>query len=133
MHDLRLALRHLSRRPAFAVIAILTLALGIGANAAVFTVSSAILLSPLPYDRPDEVVMLTEQRPQFPSVSVTRDNYDDWRGRATSFVGMAAFRTTSMALTGAGDPEQVPVKMMTATMLPLLGMTAERGRNFTAE
>jgi len=131
MHDLRLAVRHLLRRPAFAVIAILTLALGIGANAAVFTVSNAILLRPLPYERPDEVVILNERRPQFPSVSVTRDNYDDWRARAHSFAGMAAFRTTSMALTGAGDPEQIPVKMITATMLPLLGMMAERGRNFT--
>ena len=131
MHDLRLALRHLSRRPAFAIIAILTLALGIGANAAVFTVSNAILLSPLPYDRPDEVVILNERLPGFPSVSVTRDNYQDWRARSKSFAGMAAFRTTSMALTGAGDPEQVPVKMITATMLPLLGMAVEHGRNFT--
>ena len=133
MHDLRLAIRHLFRRPAFAVIAILTLALGIGANAAVFTVSNAVLLSPLPYERPDEVVILNEQRPEFPVVSVTRDNYDDWRARAKSFSGTAAFRTTSMALTGAGDPEQVPVKMITATMLPLLGTTVASGRNFTAE
>src|SRR6476660_271505 len=102
MQDLRLAFRNLWRRPAFAVIAIVTLALGIGANAAVFTVSNAILLSPLPYDRPDEVVILNEQRPQFPSVSVTRDNYQDWRARAKSFAGMAAFRTTSMSLTGVG-------------------------------
>src|SRR3954451_236289 len=131
MHDLRLAVRHLFRHPAFAVIAILTLALGIGANAAVFTVSNAVLLSPLPYDRPEEVVILNERRPQFPLVSVTRDNYQDWRARASSFAGMAAFRTTSMTLTGAGDPEQVPVKMITATLLPLLGTTIDRGRNFT--
>ena len=100
MHDVRLALRHLFRRPAFAVIAILTLALGIGANAAVFTVSNAVLFSPLPYERPDEVVILNEQRPQFPAMSVTRDNYEDWCARATSFSAIAAFRTTSMTLTG---------------------------------
>ncbi len=132
MHDVRLALRHLFRRPAFAVIAILTLALGIGANAAVFTVSNAVLFSPLPYERPDEVVILNEQRPQFPAMSVTRDNYEDWCARATSFSAIAAFRTTSMTLTGVGDPEQVPVKMIAATLLPLLGTTIERGRNFTA-
>jgi putative ABC transport system permease protein len=131
MNDLRLALRHLFRRPAFAAIAITTLALGIGANAAVFTVSNAILLSPLPYERPDQVVVLNEQRPQFPSLSVTRYNYDDWRARAKSFAAMAAFRPTSMALSGVRDPEQLPVKMITATMLPLLGMGIERGRNFT--
>ena len=68
MQDLRLAVRNLVRKPAFSVIAILTLALGIGANAAVFTVSNAVLLSPLPYEDPEEVVILNERTPQFPSV-----------------------------------------------------------------
>ena len=132
MHDLRLGLRNLVRRPAFSIIAILTLALGIGANTAVFTVSNAILLAPLPYDDPDEVVVLTERTPQFPSVSVTRHNYEDWRARATSFSAMGAFRSTTMTLTGAGEPERVPVKMITATLLPLLGVTVDQGRNFGA-
>lgn len=91
MQDLRLAFRTLLRRPSFSVIAILTLALGIGANAAVFTVSKAVLLAPLPYDNPDDVVVLNETTPQLPSVSVTRYNYEDWRDRAMSFSAMAAF------------------------------------------
>jgi putative ABC transport system permease protein len=130
MHDLRLALRNLFRRPGFSVIAILTLALGIGANAAVFTVSNAVLLAPLPYVQPDDVVILTERTPQFPSLSVTRYNYDDWRSRAKSFDGMAAFRPTSMTLSGGPDPERLPTKMITATLLPLLGVGLQHGRNF---
>ncbi len=132
MHDVRLAFRNLLRRPSFSVIAVLTLALGIGANAAVFSVSNAVLLAPLPYDRPEEVVILNEQTPQFPSVSVTRYNYDDWRTRAKSFSGMAAFRPTSMTVSGAAEPERVPAKMITATLLPLLGVSVEHGRNFGA-
>ena len=62
---------------------------------------------------------------------MTRYNYDDWRARATSFSGMAAFRPTSMTVTGAGEPERIPVKMITATLLPLLGVGIEQGRNFT--
>ena len=130
MHDLRLAFRNLVKRPAFSIIAVLTLALGIGANAAVFTVSHAVLLSPLPYHDPDAVVVLTERTPQFPSMSVTRHNFDDWRTRATSFSGMAAFKAAMMTLTGAGDPERVPVKMITASLLPLLDVSIERGRGF---
>jgi predicted permease len=130
VHDLRLALRNLVRRPGFSTIAGLTLALGIGANAAVFSVSNAVLLAPLPYDRPDDVVVLNERTPQFPTASVTRFNYEDWRARAKSFTGMAAFRPASMTVTGLGDPERVPVKMITASLLPLLGVPVGHGRNF---
>src|SRR4051812_27909520 len=133
MHDLRLAFRNLWRRPAFSAIAIITLALGLGANAAVFTIANAILLSPLPYTRPSDVVVVTEQTPQFPTLSVTIDNYEDWRERAKSFAGIAAFRPTNMTVLGAGDPERVPAKMITASLLPLLGVTIDRGRNFGAD
>lgn len=131
MRDVRLAFRNLLRRPAFSVIAVLTLALGIGANAAVFSVSHAVLLAPLPYDKPDDVVILNEQTPQFPTLSVTRYNFDDWRARAKSFSEVAAFRPTNMTVTGMGDPERVPAKMITATLLPMLGIAIEHGRNFT--
>ena len=131
MRDVRHALRQLFRRPAFAFVAIVTLALGIGANAAVFTVSNAVLLAPLPYWQPEQIVILAERTPQFPQVSVTRYNYDDWRTRAKSFAGMGAFRPLNMTVTGTGDPERVPVKMITATLLPLLGIPLEHGRNFS--
>ena len=131
MQDLRLAFRHLLARPSFSVVAILTLALGIGANAAVFTVVNAVLLSPLPYERPAQIVILNETSPQLPNASVTRYNYDDWRARAKSFSAMGAFRPTAMTITGSGDPERVPAKMITANLLPLLGVAVEQGRGFT--
>jgi putative ABC transport system permease protein len=134
MHDLRLAVRNIVRRPAFSIIAVLTLALGIGANASVFTITNAVLLTSLPYHDPVDVVVLTERRPQFPSVSVTRFNFDDWRTRSQSFAGMAAFRPTNMTLTAAGAtefPERVAVKMITADLLPVLGVDVESGRNFS--
>ncbi|MEO8075791.1 MAG: ABC transporter permease [Acidobacteriota bacterium] len=130
MHDIRLAIRTLRTRPVFSVIAVATLALGIGANAAVFTVFDAVLLAPLPYVQPQQVVVLTEQTPLFSSISVTRYNYEDWRARAKSFSGMAAFRSTYLTLTGVGDPERVAVKMVSATLLPLVGVGVERGRVF---
>jgi putative ABC transport system permease protein len=130
MQTVRLAVRNLLRRPGFATIAILTLALGIGANTAVFTVFHGVLLAPLPYHRPNQIVILHEQTPQFPIISVTRDNYEDWRSAATSFSGMAAYRPTHTTVTGAGEPEYVPVKMISASLLPVLGVTVEDGRGF---
>jgi putative ABC transport system permease protein len=131
MDDIRLGLRNLVRRPGFSIIAVITLALGIGANTAVFTVSNAVLLAPLPYMNPDEIVLLNEQTPEFPSASVTRFNYEDWRARARSFSSMAAMQHINMTLTAAGEPERVPVKRITATLLPMLGVSLETGRNFS--
>jgi hypothetical protein len=128
--DIRLALRHLRLRPGFTLVAVVTLALGIGANTAVFTVVHAVLLRPLPYEDPASVVVLTEQTPQFPSVSVTRYNYDDWRARSTSFTAMGAVRTTSLTVSGRGEPERVPAKMISASLLPLLGVRPADGRGF---
>ena len=131
MQDLRLALRSLVKRPGFAATSIVTLALGIGANTAVFTIFNAVLLAPLPYERPQDVVILQEQTPQFAAVSVTRYNYEAWRDRAHSFTGMAAFRPLNVTVTGAGEPERVPAKMLSADLLPLLGASIESGRGFS--
>jgi putative ABC transport system permease protein len=131
MGDIRLGLRNLIRRPGFSIIAVVTLALGIGANTAVFTVSNAVLLAPLPYDRPEEIVLLAERTPEFPNVSVTRFNLEDWHARARSFSAMAAIQHVNMTLTGAGEPERLPVKRITATLLPMLGVSLAKGRNFS--
>ncbi|HEX8030510.1 MAG TPA: ABC transporter permease [Vicinamibacterales bacterium] len=133
MLDLRLALRNLLARPSFSLVALVTLALGIGANTAVFTVFNAVLLSPLPYAKPEQIVILNETSPQLPNASVTRYNYDDWRTRARSFAAMGAFRPTSMTITGNGEPERVPSKMLSANLLPLLGVSIEKGRGFSDE
>ena len=132
MQDLRLAFRNLKSRPAFALGAILTLALGIGANTAMFTVLHGVLLAPLPYRNPDEVVVLNEHTRDFPTLSVTRYNYDDWRARAKSFAGLEAFRSAERDITSAGEPERVPAKMLSAGLLPLLGVSVPEGRAFDA-
>jgi putative ABC transport system permease protein len=133
MIDVRTAFRTLLARPAFTLVAILTLALGIGANTAVYTVVHGVLLAPLPYADPGEIVVLNEVTPQFPApISVSWQNYVDWRDRSASFDAMAAMRTLQMTLTGSGDPERVPARMVTSTLLPLLGVELPLGRTFTA-
>jgi putative ABC transport system permease protein len=124
MQDFRLGFRNLLRRPAFSVSAILTLTLGIGANAAVFTVSNAVLLAPLPYDRPGDVVILNGQTPQFATASVTRYNYEEWRARAKSFSGMAAFRPTN----SPDDYVMAGYRAVTPEYLATLGVPLHRGR-----
>ena len=114
MYDIRLAWRGLRARPGFALVAILTLALGIGANTAVFTVVYGVLLAPLPFADPSRVVVLLESKPSFPILSVSYQNYVDWRDRSKSFDTVAAFRSTSLTITGAGDPERLPAKMITS-------------------
>lgn len=133
MSDLRLAIRNLRLRPGFTAVAVLTLALGIGANAAVFSVVNAVLLRPLPYDDPARVVVLAEQTPQFPYVSVTRYNYDDWRTRSASFTAMGAVRSLNLTVAGGAEPERVPAKMISASLLPLLGVQPAAGRAFTED
>src|SRR5205085_10603562 len=103
---------------------------GIGANTAVFTVLNAVVLSPLPYADPGNVVVLNEQTPEIPLMTVTRQNYEAWSERARSFSAMGAVRATNMTLTGGGEPERIPVKMMSASMLPLLGVSIQTGRGF---
>src|SRR5215510_9018408 len=132
MSDLSVAFRSLKSRPAFALGAILTLALGIGANTAMFTVLQGVLLAPLPYNDPESVVVLNEHTRDFPTLSVTRYNYEDWRSRARSFAGMEAFRPLSVTVTQAGEPERVPAKMLSAGLLPLLGVNVTAGRGFAA-
>src|SRR4029453_17728752 len=118
---LRLAFRNLAKRPGFTATSLVILALGIGANTAVFTVFNAVLLSPLPYERPQDVGGLQEQRPEFAAVSVPRYNYDDWRGRAQSFDGIDAFRPLNVTVTGAGEPERAAAERISADPRPLLG------------
>jgi putative ABC transport system permease protein len=132
LNDLRIGLRALLTRPGFTAAAILTLAIGIGATTAVFTVIKAVLLAPLPYAEAHEVVVLNEVSPAFPNpISVSWQNYVDWRDRNRSFDNTAAFRTTQMTLTGVGEAERLVARHVTATLLPLLGIDLALGRGFT--
>ncbi|HLW54091.1 MAG TPA: ABC transporter permease [Candidatus Angelobacter sp.] len=131
--DFRYALRRLQKTPGFSAVAIITLALGIGANTAIFTVIDAVLLRPLPYRDPGRLVLLAERWPTFPNLSVSYENYMDWRNQNHSFSSVGAVRSTGMTLTGSGDPERLVVQNATASLFDLLGVSAVRGRTFVPE
>ena len=127
-HDLRYVLRSLSKAPGFTFIVLLTLALGIGANTAIFTVLNAVLLRPLPFPDSDRLVALRETFGQGYSGSVAGPNVVDWRTRSHSFSGVLAFRASSRALVGDGQPEQVFTAMVSADFFRTLGVAPALGR-----
>jgi len=133
--DIRYAFRLLVRTPVFAVAAIATLALGIGANTTIFALVQSVLVQPLPYTNPDELVMVWEDgsRFGFPRNTPAPGNYNDWRVRNRSFVDMAATRGgTSASLTVDGPPEQVLGRSVTVNFFSVLGVTPALGRAFNA-
>ena len=133
IQDVRYALRRLRGTPGFTAIALLTLALGIGANTAIFTVINAVLLRPLPYRDPGKLVLLTEHLPQFPILSVSYLNYKDWRDQSQSFSAVGAVRNLQTTLTGSGEPERLAAQMASANVFDLLGVQAANGRTFLAQ
>jgi putative ABC transport system permease protein len=132
-NDLRYALRSLRNNPGFAAVTILTLALGIGANTAIFSVINAVLLRPLPFSNPEQLCIITERIPSVPVVGPSYENFQDFRDRAKSFSAMSATRITTLTLTGAGEPERLPAQMTSASMFPLLEVSALLGRTFAPE
>jgi putative ABC transport system permease protein len=132
-HDLRFALRRLIRAPDFTAAAVICLALGIGANTAIFTVINAVLLRPLPYHAPERLVGVWEANAMRQSErnTVSPANYLDWRAGNTVFSGMAAVADASASLTGGGEPEDVPVQRATASLFPVLGLRPALGRTFS--
>jgi putative ABC transport system permease protein len=135
MNDLRFALRQLRKSPGFTLIAVLTLALGIGANTAIFSVIYAVLLQPLPYPDADRVVILTETDSNQPQISVAYPNYVDWKRDNTVFENIAVSRRESFNLSGLQGraPEQVPGGLVTANFFKVIGLTPQLGRVFTEE
>ena len=133
--DVRYAFRILRRSPGFTVIAVLALALGIGANAAIFSAVDAILLRPLPYPDADRLVMIWEDASHvsFPRNTPAPANYFDWKKQNTLFVDMAAMRGRSANLTGDGAPEMVMGRLATANLFAVLGVQPMLGHAFTAE
>jgi len=108
MQDLRFGLRILAKSPGFTAVAILTLALGIGANTALFSVVNGVLLNPLPYPEPEQLVELRESKPNFATGSISYPNFLDWQKDNRTFASMAIVRGNgSFILTGLGAAEQV--------------------------
>ena len=131
LQDFKVALRRLRNSPGFTVIAVLTLALGIGANSAMFSIVSAVLLRPLPYDDPQRLVLLAEHWPQFPRLSLSYLNFHDWRDQSHSFEGVGAVRNNVMTMTGIPEAERLPTQNVTANLFELLGVKPELGRAFS--
>ena len=134
LQDLRYGARMLLKKPGFTLVAVITLALGIGANTAIFSVVNAVLLRPLPFKEPDRLVMIREMKlPQFPEFSVSPGNFLDWKRQNTVFERLVAIRGASFNLIGAGDPEQVFGWRVTDGFFAMLGAQPQLGRDFLPE
>ncbi|HEY1771184.1 MAG TPA: ABC transporter permease [Chthoniobacterales bacterium] len=134
LNDLRYAIRMLMKAPAFAIIAIGALALGIGANTAIFSVVEAVLLRPLPYPQSDRLILLREKMPIFDSGSVSYPNFLDWRAMQHTFTDLALYRRDSANLSSPGGdvpPERVNSGLMTWNTVRILGLKPILGRDLT--
>ncbi|HEY9283638.1 MAG TPA: ABC transporter permease [Pyrinomonadaceae bacterium] len=133
--DLRYGLRMLAKNPGFTAVAVIALALGIGANSAIFSVVNTVLFRPLPYKDPERLVMVWEEGTLegFPINSASAANYLDWRDQNQVFAGMAVIGRASFNLTGVGEPERIDGRRVSASLFPLLGTEPQLGRAFTAE
>jgi len=131
--DLRYSLRILTKSPGFTTIAVLTLALGIGANTALFSVINGVLLNPLPYRNPERLVAVAEKFPPFPEASIAYPNFLDWVRMNHTFEALAAYRHTDFNLTGSGPAQRLNAVQVSASFFPLLGVRPVIGRDFSPE
>jgi len=130
VEDVGYGVRVLRKNIGFTVVAVLTLALGIGANTALFSVVNGVLLNPLPYPQPEQLVTLHASKPNFEAGSISFLNFRDWRKDNTTFSMMAVTRSYSYALTGLGDSEQLQAQLISTDLLPMLGVKPAAGRFF---
>src|SRR5687768_2430593 len=130
--DIRYTARNLAKQPLFYAIVILTLALGIGANTAIFTVVNAVLLQPLPYPGPDRLMMIWTYNPRqgFDKDVGTYPNFEDWRRASEAFERMSAYSGTSMTLTGSGEPAQIRGARVTHEFFDTMRVAPLHGRAF---
>lgn len=131
--DIRYGFRMLLKNPGFSVIAIVTLALGIGTNTALFSVINGVLLNPLPYPHADQLIALYAKTTEFSKSSISYPNFQAWQRENTSFASLAAYRSDSLNLTGIGEPERLRAEMISATFFSALGVNPVIGRNFTEQ
>ena len=132
--DVRHAARGLWRSPGFSLTVILTLALGIGGNTAVFSVVDQLLLRPLPYPNGDQLVMVEESvGSRNAHADVSPANWLDWQRESRTFRQFAAWQSRSFTLTGAGDPRRVSAQLVSSEFFPLLGVAPSLGRTISAE
>jgi predicted permease len=130
--DLRYAFRTLWRAPAFTLVAIVSLALGIGANTAIFSVVNGVLLNPLPYQEPDQLVALYTGMSDGSRATTSYPNFLDWAHDNNSLASLAMYRADSFSFTGLAESERIPAEMVSASFFPLLGVHPVLGRTFLA-
>ncbi|MGH9498859.1 MAG: ABC transporter permease [Terriglobales bacterium] len=128
--DVRYGMRVLRKAPGFTLVVVLTLALGIGANTALFSVVNGVLLNPLPYPNPDQLVTLHESKPNFETGSISYPNFRDWQKENKTFSAMAISRSTSIGLSDGGEPEQLSVELISSDFFSVLGVKPVIGRVF---
>jgi putative ABC transport system permease protein len=134
IQDIRFGIRMLAKKPMFSIIAVITLALGIGANTAIFSVVNGVLLRPLPFKEPDRLMMIRETKlPQFPEFSVAPGNFLDWKKQNTVFERLVAYKGSSLNLIGTDDPERLRALNVTEGFFAMLGAQPQLGRDFLAE
>jgi predicted permease len=131
--DLHYAARTLSRTPGFTLTAIAVVALGIGANTAAFSVTDFVLIRPLPFPKPDTLVKIWESVPGYGQFELSPGNYRDWKNRSSSFEGFGMYTTAPLNWVGQGDPQRLESALVSANLLPTLGVRPLIGRLFTAE
>jgi predicted permease len=131
VQDLRYGFRMLAKSPGFTAIAILTLALGIGANTALFSVVNGVLLNPLPYPNPDQLTWIAESKPNFATGSISFPNFLDWQKNNHTFTSMGLSRGYQYNLTGLGEAEQLRGRLISANFFDVLGVNASIGRTFS--
>jgi len=129
--DLRYTARTLARSPGFTAVAILVLALGIGANTAIFSVTDFVLIRPLPFQSPDRLVALWEKLPGYTHMELSPANYGDWKRMNTDFEDMAGFTTWQVNLIGQGAPERIKGALVTGNLFAVLGVQSLLGRPIT--
>ncbi len=131
--DLRYGIRMLTKSPGFTAVAIITLALGIGANTAIFSVVNGVLLNPLRYAEPDHLIALYSRQADYDRSSISYPNFLDWVHENRSFSALAAYRPDDFNLSGMGEPERLPAEMVSASFFPLLRVRPVLGRTFLPE
>ena len=133
LQDIRYGLRMLRKNPAVTAIAVATLALGIGANTALFSVVNGVLLNPLPYYQPERLVALYASTPEFRRSSISYLNFLDWQRENRSFEALGGFKGDSVNLTGIGEPQRLSTERVSATFFPILDVKPILGRVFTEQ
>jgi hypothetical protein len=133
LQDLRYGARMLAKAPTFTLIAVITLALGIGANTAIFSVVNGVLLNPLPYPHSEQIVSLFTEMPNFKNGSISYPNFEDWRRMNRTFSSMAVYRSDGFNLVGNGEPERLHGEMISAGFFEMLGVNPILGRTFSAD